>query len=165
MIWQIFVQGLGLIAWVLLVISYWKEDINKILLFQLFSGLFYAAHYFLLGATEGLVIIIFELIRDFSYYKTNLDKYIFIGSIPIYIIMGVFSFSGLTSLFPSFASVIDGLSLLFQKKTAIIGAIVSCSLWLVYDFISGSYVGFATEIIRIISNYLAFVFDDKEKVN
>lgn len=165
MIWQIFVQGLGLIAWLLLVISYWKEDINKILLFQLFSGLFYAAHYFLLGATEGLLIIIFELIRDFSYYKTNLDKYIFIGSIPIYIIMGVFSFSGLTSLFPSFASVIDGLSLVFQKKTAIIGAIVSCSLWLVYDFISGSYVGFATEIIMIISNYLAFVFDDKEKVN
>ena len=79
--------------------------------------------------------------------------------------MGVFSFSGLTSLFPSFASVIDGLSLVFQKKTAIIGAIVSCSLWLVYDFISGSYVGFATEIITIISNYLAFVFDDKEKVN
>lgn len=165
MIWQIFVQGLGLIAWLLLVISYWKEDINKILLFQLFSGLFYAVHYFLLGATEGLLIIIFELIRDFSYYKTNLDKYIFIGSIPIYIIMGVFSFSGLTSLFPSFASVIDGLSLVFQKKTAIIGAIVSCSLWLVYDFISGSYVGFATEIIMIISNYLAFVFDDKEKVN
>ena len=165
MIWQIFVQGLGLIAWILLVISYWKEDINKILLFQLFLGLFFAVHYFLLGATEGLLIIVFELMRDFSYYKTNWDKYIFVGSIPIYIIMGIFSFDGLISLFPSFASVIDGFTLVFQKRIAIIGAIISCSLWFVYDFISGSYVGFATEIIMIISNYLAFVFDDKEKVN
>ena len=113
MMWQIFVQGLGLIAWILLVISYWKEDINKILLFQLFSGLFYAVHYFLLGATEGLLIIVFELMRDFSYYKTNWDKYIFAGSIPIYIIMGIFSFDGLISLFPSFASVIDGFTLIF----------------------------------------------------
>lgn len=155
------IQLFGLMGFLFLLFSYWRRDIQGVLLLQLFSGIFYAIHYYLLGATEGMLIVTFELFRDFTYYKTDLDQYIFIGTIPIYILFGIFTFHGFISLFPSFASIIDGFSLTFQKKGAVFGAIISEILWLIYDAYSLSYVGILTGIIMLISNFFVlFVSKD-----
>ena len=67
----IFAQIIGLISWGLLVYSYYKKNIDDILLIQVIGGIFEIIHYFLLGAFSGLVVVILELIRDYSYYKTD----------------------------------------------------------------------------------------------
>lgn len=85
MLTTILVQLLGLIGWLFLLTSYWNKDINKLLLFQLISGIFYVFHYYFLGAIEGMFVVAFELLRDYSYYKTDKDKYIFIATIPVYL--------------------------------------------------------------------------------
>lgn len=161
MFFQIIVQLFGLIGFILLVVSYWRKNIEELLIFQLASGVFYALHYYFLGAYSGLFIILFELIRDFSYYKSNLDKYIFIATIPIYIIGGILNFNGIISLFPTFASVIDGYGLANNKMSAIFLAIVSNVLWLIYDITAHSYSGVVTGIIIIVSNIIAFIVDKK----
>lgn len=160
---MIIIQLFGLIGWILLLISYWREDIEGILFFQLISGLFYILHYYFLDASAGLFVVTFELIRDFSYYKTDLDKYIFIFSIPIYIIYGVLDYTGLLSIFPSIASLVDGFSLSCQKHVAVIGAIVSEILWLIYDASCRSYVGIVTGIIIIVSNFIVIGMDSKKE--
>ena len=71
MIQSIIIQFFGLIGFLLLLISYWRDNINKILVIQLFSGLFYIVHYYCLGAYSALLVLSLELIRDFLYYKTN----------------------------------------------------------------------------------------------
>ncbi len=165
MLTTIIIQILGLIGWILLLLSYWREDIDKLLFLQLISGIFYAFHYYFLGAIEGVFVVVFELFRDFSYYKTDLDKYIFIGTIPVYIIYGIFNFNGFISLFPSISSLIDGYSLSYSKNTAVIGAIIAEILWLIYDGMNGSYIGIVTGLLMITSNLIVMFTDrNKEKV-
>lgn len=164
MLTTILVQMLGLIGWILLLLSYWKEDINKLLFIQLISGVFYAFHYYFLGAVEGVFVIIFELLRDFSYYKTDLDKYIFIGTVPVYIIYSLFNFTGLVSIFPCIASLIDGYSLSYNKNTAVVGAIITEILWMIYDGLNGSYIGLVTGGIMIVSNLMVIIFDKYKEI-
>lgn len=159
----VLIQSLGLIGWLFLLTSYWHKDLNKILIFHLISGIFYIFHYFFIGAIEGIFIVVLEVIRDYSYYKTSLDKSIFFGTIPIYLIFTFFTYDGLISLFPTIASLIDGYSLAINRNVAVIGAIISEILWLIYDAIVGSYIGIITGLIMIISNIIVIITSKKEK--
>ena len=66
------VQGIGVVAWFVLLASYYREDTDKILVFQTIATALYCVHYYLLGAYSGLFICVFEVLRDYLYYKTNL---------------------------------------------------------------------------------------------
>lgn len=155
----IIVQGIGLLAWILLVISYYRENTNKILILQVIATILYCVHYYLLGAWSGLFICCFEVIRDYGYYKTDWDNYIFLASIPIYIIYGVLSFETIFDIMPIFSSFIDGLTLTMQKKFVVIGAIVSYLLWVIYDLAVGSYSCAITDGIVTLSNIGILIFD------
>ena len=41
------IQGIGILAWLVLLISYYREDTNRILVFQIIATLLYCLHYFL----------------------------------------------------------------------------------------------------------------------
>ena len=161
----IFIQIIGFLAWVLLAVSYYRKNTNRILAVQLIGNLLFCLHYFLLTAWSGLAICFLETVRDFSYYKTDLDDYIFFFTIPIYIIGGIVTIkTGLIELVPIIASITDGWSLTKKKKIVVIGAIVSYSLWFIYDLVVGSHSGAITDLIIIISNIYIILFkkDDKE---
>ena len=158
----ILAQIIGLISWGLLVYSYYKKSIDDVLLIQVIGGIFEIIHYFLLGAFSGLVVVILELIRDYSYYKTKYDKYIFILTLPVYFFIGYLSYNHLIDLLPALASAIDGYALTNRKKIAIIGSIINNSLWLIYDAYCGSIIGVIAEIIFIISNFYVMWCDNKK---
>lgn len=159
----ILAQIVGLISWGLLVYSYYKKDIDEVLFYQVIGGVFEVIHYFLLGAFSGLIVVILELIRDYSYYKTKYDKYIFIMSLPLYFIIGYFSYSHIMDLLPVVASSVDGYALTNKKKIAVIGSIINNSLWLIYDFYCMSIVGVIAEVIFIISN-IYVMWRDNNKI-
>ncbi len=161
--YEIIVQIIGFVAWLLLAISYYRKNTDKILGVQIIGNLLFCLHYLLLGAYSGLAICFLELVRDFSYYKTDWDDYIFAFSIPIYVIGGIFSFKTIIDLFPIIASITDGWSLTKRKRIVVIGAIFSYSLWLIYDLYVKSYSGAITDTIIIISNlYILFTTKDKK---
>ena len=83
---MIIAQAMGFIALILLTVSYYRKDTNHILVFQKISTILFCLHYLLLGAYSGLLICIYEVIRDFLYYKTDKDKYIFAGCVLVYFI-------------------------------------------------------------------------------
>ena len=176
-----FVQALGIIAWLILVASYYCKNTNKILVFQTVATAIYCLHYYLLGAYSGsysgLFICCFEVIRDFLYYKTNWDDYIFYGSIPVYIIYGIIGFASFVGVFPvcssiidfaSFvdvlpicSSIIDGYSLTKKRDTVVVWAVLSYTLWVIYDIFVMSYSCAITDGLVVISNLLILFRESK----
>ena len=161
-IYFIFIQLIGLLAWLCLIISYYRKNTNKILFLQIIGTLLYCLHYYLLGAYSGLFICLFEVLRDYSYYKTNLDKYIFAGSIPIYIIGGILSYSTFVDILPIISSVIDGYSLTNNKRIVVIGAFLSYTLWVIYDIAVLSISGAITDGLIALSNLSIIIFGERK---
>ena len=157
----LFVQALGIIAWLILVASYYRKDTNKILVFQTIATAIYCLHYYLLGAYSGLFICFFEVIRDFMYYKTDLDDYIFYGSIPVYIIYGIIGFGSFVDVLPICSSIIDGYSLTKKRDAVVIWAVISYTLWVLYDIFVYSYSCAITDGLVVISNLLILFRESK----
>lgn len=155
----ILIQAIGVIAWIMLVLSYHRKDTNRILVFQIIGTFLYCVHYFLLGGYSGLFICAFEVIFDFLYYKTDKDKYIYIISIPVRILGGIFSFKIFMDILPIAASLIDGYSLTKKKKIVVIGAIISYTLWVIYDISVMSISGAITDGIVVLSNLSILLFN------
>ena len=86
-------QLLGIIAWFILIISYWKSGSKKLLYLQITACIFFALNYTILGAFSGLLVVIFEIIRDYLYLKVKEPKKIFYISISIKkIISNIFAY-------------------------------------------------------------------------
>lgn len=158
-IWFWIIQLIGIIAWLLILLSYYRKNTNKIIIFQIISNVLWCAHYFFLGAYSGLLICLFEILRDTLYYKTDIDNYIFLGSIPVYTIYGIVTYSGITELLPLFSSVIDGFTLTKKKKIVVLGAVISYTLWVIYDLAVQSYSGALTDGIVCLSNISILFFN------
>ena len=162
------IQLIGFVGWLFLVVSYWRKKVNDVLVLQAVSCILFAIHYYLLGAMSGLYIVLFETIRDFTYYKFNEDLKLFTFSIPIYILIAVVSFDGIMSVLPSLASLIDGFSLTGNKSLILFGSLISYAVWFIYDLFCHSYAGMLTNLILIGSNLLVLITsfkDRKKKVN
>lgn len=154
----ILIQLLGIIAWFTLGASYYRKNTNKILVFQIIGTLLYCIHYFLLKAWSGVFICACEIVFDIGYYFTNKDKQIYIISIPVRIIGGLLGFTNIVDALPICASLIDGYSLTKKKKLVVFGAIISYTLWVIYDIIVGSYSGALTDSIIVLSNISILIF-------
>ena len=82
-------QIFGIISWLLLLLSYTKEDIDELLYIQIGVCVFDVISYLLLGADAAILICLFELVKTILYYKTNKDSFIFQISILVYILIGL----------------------------------------------------------------------------
>ena len=151
--WQfVLIQMIGFFAWLMLALSYYRKDTDKILVFHMVGTTLYCVHYAFLGAWSGLFICACETIFDFGYYKTDKDKYIYLASIPVRMIGGMIGYSSIVDILPIVASLVDGYTLTKKKKIVVIGAIISYTLWVVYDLFVGSYSGAITNAIIVFSN-------------
>ena len=150
-------QVLGLISWLLLLYSYTKEDIDKLLFLQIFVAVFDVASYLLLGADAGMLICLIELIKSILYYKTDKDKMIFWFGIIFYFIIGLLTIDHWYACLPVIASLIDSYGTARDSKSANIASIISNILWVVYDLIILSYIGAVTDAIVIVCNISVLV--------
>lgn len=164
----LFAQIIGIIAWLLLILSYYRKDTNKILAFQIMGTILHCIQYWFLEAWSGLFTCIFEIIFDYGYYKTDKDKFIYITSIPIRIIGGLIGYKSLIDILPILASLTDGYTLTKKKKIVIFGAIITYSIWVTYDLFVKSYTGAITDALIVLSNFLILflnfnIFDRNDK--
>ena len=153
----IFIQLIGLVAGLFLIFSYFRKDTNKVLSFHIISNSLDFFHYFLLHAYSGACIYLLEGIRDFLYYKTDKDKYIFIISAILYLSISFFQVRVWYDYLPILASLIDGYSLTLSKKYVTVGAVVSYSLWVIYNIFVLSYAGLVFDGIIVISNVFILI--------
>lgn len=151
-------QLTSIIGWILLVYSYYKDDIDQLLFVQIISSIFYCISYFLLGAYSGLLVCFIELLKGIGYYKTDNDNLIFWVTFPVYILMAFFTYDGLFSLLPIVGSIIDGFSLTKNKNIATAGSVLSNILWLIYDIVILAYASAATDALLVLSNTFLLLF-------
>lgn len=155
-------QFFSFIAWVILIFSFWKNKNNKVLYLQVISCIFFALNYIFIGAWTGLFVVIFEMIRDLLYIKLSDDMKIFISTIPVYIIIGIFCYDGVLSLFSVLAAIYDGYSLVYTGNKLVFLAIITYILWFVYDISCNNYINSFAEIIVIISNVIILIRGNRE---
>ena len=153
----ILIQLIGLIAGLFLIASYFRKNTNKVLSFHIISNSLDFVHYFLLGAYSGAFIYLLEGTRDFLYYKTDKDRYVFIVSAILYLLISFFQVKVWYDYLPIAASLIDGYTLTLEKKYVTLGAIISYSIWVIYNIFVLSYSGLLIDGIIAISNIFIFV--------
>lgn len=166
----ILAQISALLANVSLVLSNSQKTRKKILLFLIFNNIFDFIQYFLLNAYTGAFTSIICLFRTYLFNKKNnsffFKKYIALYLIiTIHIIVTIFTYNGLESIFPLLASVFYAI-VLYQDKTKNIriGSCIMSSMWITYNSIVGAYVSVITESIALISCLIAiYRFDIKKK--
>ena len=150
-------QTCAIIAWVLLIVSYHAKRENMVIFYQILSSILYIINYFCLGALTGFWISLFELIKSIGYYKTDKDKEIFLYTLPVYAIIIYFMGLNIITLFAVLGSLIDGYVLLKEKKTMVIGGIVSYTLWTVHDLFFFDFAGAISDLFVVVSNIAILV--------
>lgn len=153
----ILAQAFGVIAWLLMVVSYYRKNTDKILFVQLLAIICYCLNYLFLGAFTGIVVIIFELVRDYLYYKSDKDNLVFLCSIPFYLVLAYFAKDNLIELIPILASILEGFTFTRRKNVVVAGALLVYTLWIVYDLQVLSYTGAITDAIIVISNMVIII--------
>lgn len=151
-------QVLGIIAWIFMLLSYYKKNTKKIIYVQLLGTICYLLNYVFLGAYAGTIIIIIELIRDYLYYKKTNNKFkVFLIFLPIYLIMGYITKNNWVELVPIIASFIEAYSLTHTRKEVVAIAVLVYILWIFYDIEVLSITGAITDVIVVISNIIVIV--------
>lgn len=157
----IIAQIIGIIAFVLSLIAYHREKKEKILGNMILSNLLNLIHYLLLGAYSGCITKIIAICRDYfiilksknKLFSSNIFLIIFI---LIYIVTGILNYNSIWSVLPLLAAIIyivpvwngDELTI---KKTAF----VCYFLWLIYNIFVFSIAGIVSNVISIISTFVA----------
>ena len=149
---MIYIQSIGLLAFCILVLSFYRKDTKTILTYQVTANFLYAVHYFLLGALTGAFVSAINMIRNIVFIRTK-NKIFVLVFIILYLIITIIFYENIYSLAPMLATTCY---LVFmpsgKKKYLLIGEIISASLWLLYSVFVLSYSGIITEFILIVSN-------------
>lgn len=153
----IIAQTFGILAWLLMVVSYYRENTNKIIMVQLLAIICYCLNYVFLGAFTGMIIIVFEFIRDGAYCKSKKDNLIFLLTIPFYLLLAYFTRNNLIELIPILASLIEGFTLTKKKGFVVTGAVLVYTMWIIYDLQVLSYTGAITDAIIVFSNIFIII--------
>ena len=159
--------GLGAVS---MILSSWQKSRKKIFLFLVFDNLFYFLQYIFLQAYAGAFTNIVGLFRTIlfskkgenKFLKTNYPLYLVI---ILYILINIFTYDGISSLFPALASIIYAFVLWQDEPKKIrFGSSIMLLMWFVYNLFVKAYVGALVEFTLFISAVVAIIkIDIKDK--
>lgn len=153
-----YIQLIGILAFCIVVLSFYKKETTTILLYQITSNFIYAIHYFLLGGLSGAFCSIIGAVRNITLIKCNNKKVILPIFIIIYLTITIVFYEGIYSLLPMAAHITYLIGLTYKnKKTILKGSLISSSCWLLYAIFVSSYVCIVTESILLISNTIQLI--------
>lgn len=154
-------QFIGLIAFIISLFAFHRKSRKKIFSTMILSNLLNTVHYLLLNAYSGCITKVIAVVRDSFIIAKDSNKFLrrkifLIIFILVYIICAYFTYNNILSIFPIFAATIylifiwDGNELKIKKI-----AFLTCFLWLVYNIYVLSIPGIISNVISIISDYIA----------
>ena len=96
---MIYIQLIGLLAFCILVLSFYKKNTVTILTYQTVANLTYGIHYFLLGGLTGAYISAVSAIRNIVFIKYK-NKIVIPVFITIYLLLTIAFYENIYSIFP-----------------------------------------------------------------
>ncbi len=155
-------QAMGFIAVVLGFLSFQMRTQKQLLLVQTATTIAFCIHYYLIGATSGLMMNLLGIARNLAYYHK--DKPIFSGKkCPIFFavvmgVVGLLSWQGYYSIFVVLGLVINTVCLSFTDPQKIRKSILLTSpLVLIYDAFVLSIGGMIYESVVIVSSVIGIL--------
>lgn len=142
----------GVLGWAINLVSYHRNNLNKLLFMQILASIFFCLGYFLLGAYSGLFICFLEMVKMYAHYKSDKDDLIFLISLPFYALIAILTCHEPLDYVPVIASLIDAYTISKTLKTAVFGGFLSYSLWFVYDMFVLAYASALTDAFIVLSN-------------
>lgn len=153
---MIYIQLIGVLAFAVLVLSFYKKEPKMILAYQSVSNFAHMTHYFLLGALDAAYISFIGIFRNIAMMKVKKRKEIVVVVvILLYLMVTLIFYEGVHSWLPIVANSIYLISMAIgDKKSLLIGAIISPVLWAIYGLFVSSYATTITETILLVSNLI-----------
>lgn len=160
--YSIITQLIGIVAYGILMISYWKKTKLEILFVQIFASIIFGIHYYLLDgitATICNMISVLVLVYIFLIEKKNIKtKWNLVLISAMFVLTGVFTYENIFSIFPIIACILPLSSFLSSNENTIrICGILGNSCWIIYAIIYGSYSGMICEALTIITTIIAMI--------
>lgn len=162
-------QIVGIIAYILLVASYYRKNKAQILFIQIFASLAFGIHYFMLSGLTGAICNIISLIMMIIIYfydksKRKNKKLLIAILIPVLIAISLLSWENIYSVFPIFSSTIMLVAFLLKnEKTIRIFGVISNLSWTVYGIIHMSYSSIIFEIFAVAGTAISLIKEKKSK--
>lgn len=153
-----YIQLIGILAFCVLVLSFYKKETVTILTYQITSNFAYSVHFFLLGGLSGAFCSLIGMIRNIVLIKSDNKKIIIPLFIFLYLLVTIIFYENIYSIFPMLANLIYLICITLKtKKNILIGAIISSIFWILYSMFVSSYVSIVTESILIVSNTIQLI--------
>ena len=155
-------QIMGCLAVMLGFVSFQMRTQKQLLVVQTATTIAFCIHYYLIGATSGLMLNLLGIVRNLAYYHK--DKPFFSGKkCPIFFaavmgVVGMLSWQGYYSIFIVLGLVINTVCLSFSNPQSIRKSIlVSSPLVLIYDAFVLSIGGVIYESVVIVSSVIGII--------
>ena len=156
-------QIMGAFGALAMMLSSWQKSRKRIFAFLVFDNIFYFLQYIFLEAYSGAFTNVVGLFRTILFSKKGKNKFLstnypLIIVLVLYVIINIFTYDGLTSLFPAIASIIYAVVLWQDDPKRIrIGSAVMLLMWFVYNLYVKAYVGALTEFTLFTSAVIAII--------
>jgi len=160
-------QVLGVIALIILSLSFQKNKKGTLLKYQIFSSLFFALQYLCLNAITGFLMNIMTMIRNvvFKKHENKVPIIYLIITVFAMIILSAFSYDGIISVLPTIAVILYSIAI-WQKNLTVtrIVEVISCILFIIYNIKVLAITGLISTIIEMFFAIVAiYRFDIKRR--
>ena len=151
-------QILGYVASFILLIGYAIKSDVKTKTVLIFSSLFFATHFYLLGAFTAMAICLVNSMRNVSSIFFYKSKVMFVLFITLYGAGGIFTYHGAHDLLPLLAAIITCVGMFFLTGIRFrMLVVIATLLWVVHNVYAGSIGGTINSIILFfISSSVVF---------
>ena len=153
---MLYIQLIGLLAFCVLVLSFYRKETITILIYQMTSNFAYAVHYFLLGGISGAFVSIVSVIRNilFIIFKKNRGIIVVILVI-LYLGTTIIFYENILSFLPALANTTYMIFMLKDSRKWLLRGEAICSImWLIYGIFIKSYSEMFAESILFISSII-----------
>ena len=162
----IIAQVIGILALIILMLSFQKNEKKLLLKYQTISSFLYALQYTFLGAYTGSLMNLTCMARNFIFNKYNnkVPIYWLIIIVLLMITFSLITYVGIISLLPMFAVVLYSIAVWHGNLKLIrYTEVFSCCLFIVYNIKVLAITGLIATIIELIAALIAiYRFDIKK---
>ena len=168
---EVLTQIIGIAAMIFSVFSFQMNRHKHFMIMQILATSLFGLQYFLLGAYTGMAVDAVAVVRGIVFY--NKDKKWASSNIWIavfiimFIVSGIFTWQGPSSLLMTGAMILNTFSFSFTKPKLVRSTIlISSPLVLIYNIITGSIGGIINEICVELSSVVGLLrYDVKRKTS
>ena len=159
----ILAQIMGVFGALAMMLSSWQKSRKRIFAFLVFDNVFYFLQYIFLQAYSGAFTNVVGLFRTILFSKKGKNKFLstnypLIIVLILYVVINIFTYDGITSLFPAIASIIYAIVLWQDEPKRIrIGSAMMLLMWFIYNLYVKAYVGAVTEFTLFLSALIAII--------